>query len=488
MYREWGTLALSPQDETRPICNRCQRAGLQCTGARDTAFIAGTIVKSRRSEKRISVSKKTAGEDADSALWLLPLSAPLKGNDSEIYICYTRRQLRKGAPIDVALDDMHLHDLAMDQLTTTDRVFHPTILSFATILFGTQHRQTTITDRGYALHGVALKQLNQALTKSKCYTRDDVLLSVVSLAILECLVPTGQKHYLNHMIGLERLLELRDPWAYCSSRTCELYKSVRHMLIFASLRTGRTSVFARPEWKMVLRASCSNEEIPEQDLFDVLADCTVLVAERDVMLLTWDSRSERNLDRRDSIKQSALVLLTDLHNWKMRWARDGKNAYSETRASFDGLEATQNPVGDSMLSTSFVFSYDPAAIMLMFYNTTLIYVLRILASLPPGDDSSRPQSPSISPTATSLAGLCELTTTDDFIAAGRLAAIEVCRCIPHYLARSTQCESDASPIVHWAVTTAWMTVGGNESTEGRWMMDLLNTKNGDVIAKALWTS
>lgn len=437
-------------------------------------------MKSRRSGKRPNASTKAISEKADQNDRLISLSAPLRGNETEIYICYTRKQLRRGAPIDVALDDMYLGDMTPAEMTAKGRVFHPTILSFATILFGSQHHQASITDQGYALHGVALKQLNQALTHSQCYTRDDVLLSVVSLAILECLVPTGQKHYLNHMIGLERLLELRDPWTYSSARTCELYKSVRHMLIFASLRTGRPSIFARPEWKTVLRANCSDEEIPEQDLFDVLADCTVLIAERNTMLATEDSDFERSTNQRDNLKQTAAGLLKSLHAWKVQWDNDERNAYSEPSTVPKDARKTFQSLNSAPL-TGFEFAQDHAALMLMFYKTTFIYVLRALASLPVNDavpNSQEWESPKSSPIA----------DPSDLNAAQRSAAIDVCRCIPHYLARSAGCDSDASPIVHWAVTTAWMTLGGNESTEGSWLMDMLKNASRTVIAQALWSS
>src|SRR5450756_438054 len=75
----------SPQDETRPVCRRCQKGGLQCTGAKDITFVEGTIVKSRRTNKRVPVSTR----DTNSSDRQLPLSASLTGNKFEIYICYT---------------------------------------------------------------------------------------------------------------------------------------------------------------------------------------------------------------------------------------------------------------------------------------------------------------------------------------------------------------------------------------------------------------
>lgn len=445
-------------------------------------------MKSRRTEKPAIVSTRCDGGDRDSVNRQIPRSASLRGMEFEVYICYGRKYLRRGGPIDLALQNTQLSEIIAAGTTTANgQIFHQAILSFGIILFGAQHGQAHITDRGYAMHGVALKQLNRALSDSKCYTSDEVILSVAALAILECLEPTGPKNYLKHMIGLEKLLELRGPSSYCSPISPELYKSVRHMIIFASLRTGKASILARAEWKKVLRINCSDKEMQEQDLFDVLADCTVLIAERDNMLADWESDLERSTYQRDRIKQRALILLTHLCAWRKRWDSDGRNSYFETSAAFARLEPMQEPWGDGSqpLLTFFEFSNESAAIMLMFYNTTLIYVLRVLASLPLEKLSVDSNQSFIQNTSLDARYLGDLWkhTKDEYIAVERAAALEVCRCIPYYSVRKSRLDSDSSPIIHWAVTTAWMTLCGNESADER-MIDLLNP----IIAKGLWAA
>ena len=409
----------------------------------------------------------------------------------EVFICYTRKYLR-GGPVDLALRESQLSDIIKAGTTTANgQIFHQAFLSFAVVFFGTQHGQANITDQGYAMHGVALKQLNQALSDSKCYTRDEVILSVVTLALLECFVPTGPEYYLKHMIGLERLLELRGPGSHYCPTSSELHKGVRHMILFASLRTGKASILARTEWKTALRENCSDESMQEQDLFDVLADCTVLVAERDNMLGNWKLYVEKGTHKQDKIKRRALTLLTHLRAWRKRWDSDGRNAHFETSASFAKLQRLQETCGDGSppFLTVFEFSNDSAAIMLMFYNTALICVLQILASLLL-ENSGIPSNQSVIHKTWQDANCVDdhwKQTKTEYIAAERLAALEICRCIPSYIVRKSRLDLGASPIAHLAVTTAWMTLRGNESVEGRWITELLNTKGQKVIARGLWT-
>ena len=116
--------------------------------------------------------------DTGSASHQLPLSASLTGNEVEIYICYTQKFIRRGGAIDLALQEVQLADIiTAGSATGNGQVFHQAFLSFALVMFGSQHKQSQITDQGYAIHGLALRQLNQALSDLNCRVRDEVFLS-----------------------------------------------------------------------------------------------------------------------------------------------------------------------------------------------------------------------------------------------------------------------------------------------------------------------
>ncbi|KAF8863060.1 hypothetical protein BDZ45DRAFT_147613 [Acephala macrosclerotiorum] len=485
-------------DETRPVCNRCLKSGAECDGAKGIAFVEAKIVKSRRTVKRTAVSPSSSCDSGDTD-HKSPITPSLKGNEIEIYICYTQKYGLRGALMDLALQEGHLTDVIPAETTTTipnDRIFQVAILSFSVIYFGTQHKQSIITGQGYTMYGAALKQLNQALSDPICYTRDEVILSVIAFALLEIFIPNGPSHYLEHMLGLEKLLELRDTNFYLSPKHAELYKVVRYMILFASIQSGRASTLAREGWKNILRAQCfSDEEMMEQDLLDILADCTVLTAERDEMLANWGLSFKSDANKRDDLKCRALTLLTQLRSWRQQWDRDRRNRYVESPA------VSPESLGDGSppFLTGLEFSSEFVATMLMFYNTVLIYVLRILTSLPFEDlgqsweldmisvlfsNQNISQSP---PEDTKYQDDIWKLTKEDYTSLERLVALEICRSIPYYLVHKLSIELCHSPVVHLAVTTAWSTLGGNESAEGRWITDLLNTYTGhDLKAKRVW--
>jgi hypothetical protein len=503
-------------DETRPICNRCKKGGHACDGPRDAAFIAGKIVSSRRSPPKATTittsSHKWKVTHGDVVVrpsnYHVAISAPLQGDEFELYICYSRTHLRRGAAVDAAMQNYAMSDLvaagrnlasspALDKVIprpkdsrSTSDLFPLTLLSFATILFGTQHKAPPTTHTGYTLHSTALHALNTTLSHPSSHTSDAVLLSIITLAIQECLVPTSPKAYLNHMLGLARLLELRDPTdpLQTSPLSLSLYKASRHMVLFAALKKRRSCVFARREWKAALR-SCvvGDEENHEQDLFDVLADCTVLQVGCD-RLTTWtDEYGFEGL--RNEMVRRGLGLRSQLMAWRLRSADGSKKAQAgkapkATTMTSEIEDADRNASPDEVEAAS-----AEASPLLMLYDTALIYVFRILSSITlvrldveQGSSPTATISSKDSTTSnTQIPHELSPRAREGYTAAERAAAIDVYRHISRLGAQAR-----TSAISHMAVTTAWATLQRDTDVDGGAMMENLRARGREVTATGLF--
>ncbi|KAL7779748.1 hypothetical protein CFE70_009765 [Pyrenophora teres f. teres 0-1] len=396
-------------------------------------------------------------------------------NPLEVYICHLRCHLYPNGPVDVGLQSLKVSDLAVNYASGREDVpiFNQAAISFATLFFGVQHHKNRILTEGYAMHGVALRRLNEALSVPGCHTSDDILVSVVVLAMLELYMPSGPRNYLQHMLGLERLLELRDPGslAHASYRTLELYKGVRHMILIASLRNRSPSIFARPRWKAVLRTTLSLETPEEQDLHDVLADCSVLIAASDEVADSQHLQTPKKLHRRAEIERKASGLLEVLSSWKDRWDSAESNHYGEED---DAMAISADaPTG---LCTLYRFTTDSVGRMFMLYNTGLIYVHQIYATLATSELAFSDVATSHSCTSGSPHG------------AIHAAGIEIARSMTDYLQhKRARGETDfASPVVQWAVVAAWQALDGSESREGEYMSRMLNGNGTYEIVKAAW--
>jgi hypothetical protein len=388
-----------------------------------------------------------------------------------------RRHLFSGGPIDLQLQDLQIGDITANSsnLKVADMpVFNQAFLSFATIFFGTNYHQPHILAQGYTMHGVALRNLNHTLSAPGCHVRDDIVVAVIVLAMLEATLPSGPNNYLKHMLGLERLLDLRGPasLANCSYRTSELYKGVRHMILFASLRNRSPSILAKPEWRVVLRTGLSLEEPEEQDLHDVLADCSVLIVATDELAAEGDGRTMEQLN---DVEHKAKELLLSLKKWKQRWDDDVRNICFEEHQS--------QPSNLPHVPTIYRFGSASIARMFMLYNTALVYVLEVLASMTSSSSDGNDVS-----NATSQTNVWASVVDEDYHAARRLASFGIAGSITDYLdhLRITGNGQFVSLVVQWAFATALKALGGSQSVEGEWMMSLLDSAESQAFAKGAW--
>ena len=418
-------------------------------------------------------------------------SVSLKGSDIETYICYARTHLFRGGPVDLTLQSLRLHDILSVGEKTTDvgelgeaRILHRSIISLATLFFGHQHACTRIKNQGYAILGTTLKHLNRTLLEPYCYNSDDVLLSVATLALLEIFVPTGPKHYLKHMLGLEKLLELRGPTTFVSQNKIEIHKGYRRMLIFASLNARKFSILAKEEWKVIPWMSFPGLKTEEEILLDFLADCTVVMAERELLVGNWKLGGEEMIKRGEKLQKMAMGLLDDLRDWRREF--DDEYRISSPCA---GTQPTQaDEINETPFPTPFIFQDHSIALMLMLYNTAIIYLLRILESL----DQRNPDTPSHQDSTDSLPSSLELTkpvqrkSIEDNKAAECAAALEIYHCIPYHFSQKSHLNAGSLTTAHLAIRTAWMALGENGSAEGRWITGILNSNRDEVHARGLW--
>ncbi|KAE9367355.1 hypothetical protein N431DRAFT_486492 [Stipitochalara longipes BDJ] len=455
-------------DEKRPICNRCERCGFECGGMKGIAFIdCRKSMKSVKNKKHNDVGS-TARDFAGTTS--CPTSASLRGFELQIYICYTKQYLLRGGPVELALQDLQPDDLHTATNSTSDaHLFHLSILSLTTLFFGTQHRNTSITTYGYHFHGFALKKLNSALSDPECQFRDDVLLSVIVLVLQEAFMPTGNKYFLKHTTGLERLLELRGPGMLCSPEALLMFKSVRKMIILASMHRREPSILARDEWKDILWDDESVEGQADKYLFDVLADYTVLVSEHDQLLHNGELEAIDAIKQRDNMTRRAQDLLEHLYLWKAGWDTYAWDTHLQTTTS-TGIMPPETYNRNALPSSTLLTSQIPSmATTLMLYNTCLIYILQILSSLSPLPNPSSPHS-----------------TRADYKALQQSAAHEITHCIPHHQAYKAHLDPGSMTVAHLAIRTAFMTFGGSGSLGGEWLMRLLGIGGGEVFARGLW--
>jgi hypothetical protein len=382
---------------------------------------------------------------------------------------FARSHLATDGPVDRVLQELRSTDTSRlgESTGSICKTAHlQAVLSFATVFFGTRHKQADITRDGFISHGTTLQQLNRALAEPNSHQSDEIIVSIITLAIQETLVPSGPNHFVNHMQGMEKILALRDLNSLQSPSTVYLYKCLRHMLLLAALLSGTPTILAKPEWKALLREhSLGEEQLQEQRLFEILADCTVLASERNKLLKTQRDSDEDISSQMGSIRDSTEKLCMALRDWRTDWGANPQNAFVEMPAN---PGSSQSSTGDKepAYPTEIVFASIKSALMLMLYNITLINLLTVLISLPPS--------------------LEQRSSRYELIPLGHSAVLDICRCMPSSMEDELRKELHASPVVYWAVQTARMMLQGDDSARARWLTGYLDRKSAVSLAADRW--
>ena len=413
-------------DETTPVCLRCKKRGLDCNGVKSTTFVHHKSVKlesNASAQEECSIRRRESLSPAPHT--------HMKGFETQIFISYARQHLFRDGPVDLALQELHINDIQAANDSISDHLLlHRAILSLAIIFFGHHERMSWVRERGYLLYGTTLQQLNQLLAKQDCQTRDDVLMSVVILAMLEIFIPTGKKYYLKHMLGLERLLELRGPSAFYRQKP--YLAGVRRLILFSALEMRTRSILAEEQWKSVVWDDRGDDGF----FFNALADITPLRAEQDRIKSGFKRNEMSGQHATQQLISDAKQLLNKLRNFKTVLETRNKTLFSE-------------------IST---------ATIPLLYNTALILVLQVLSSC--SDDADERHNYSIE---------------------ARRTALNICQKIPYFVARKDELDVWTSTIISLAARTA-MSAFGEKSCLARMCISNLVKRRGEgIFAEGIWS-
>jgi hypothetical protein len=171
---------------------------LQCTGAKETAFIDSSSrfqIERRRKEPKPPSRKATNNAiQVTGPLYHIPQALGLQFVEDDICINYTKNKILRGGPIEVASE--LIQSLIPSEHTKYSKILQHAVMGLSTSFFGTQHMDPHITRLGSLRYGAALRGLNGVLSDPKCYMNDYILLSIVTLVMYEVRASHCDLHWL----------------------------------------------------------------------------------------------------------------------------------------------------------------------------------------------------------------------------------------------------------------------------------------------------
>ncbi|KAI9714003.1 MAG: hypothetical protein M1820_000733 [Bogoriella megaspora] len=277
------------------------------------------------------------------------------------------------------LSGMELGPEAFGHVRNDKTIVSKSLLSLATAFFGIKHTRRDIVLKGLRLYGQSLKDLNQALSGCPNHLSHMVLETIRLMAIFECII--SERGWLAHILGLQRLFELRGPESISSESQLRFFEQSRHCMIVASLDARIPTILSQPEWKTIPWRNHLSGKTEINHLDELFAECPALYITRDHLLKQDDD--DHKVSQLRALKEAATRLLHQLEQWETNWKLANPNAYSEVAAPSTTPIIIDNQ-SQSAPAWLTVFQYQSRclAVAAMLFNATLIIVLELICSLP----------------------------------------------------------------------------------------------------------
>jgi hypothetical protein len=236
------------------------------------------------------------------------------------------------------------------------------LLSLSQVYFGLQQNVHTVVTIGMTLYGRSLLQLNAVLNDTVVRRHDDALLSTMILFLYEMLVLSSTDGWIEHALGLGRLIELRGAESFDDTSNRILFESNRFIVILASLITSKPTFLSQNEWKNLPWRTEPENKNDMHFLLDLLADLATLKA----------LQANTCTDVLDpTLRRSLSDVIEDLQLWRASWDAVNTERVILSPSHCDDSDVLPHVLWFSSLHKANVFG---------LYNATYIQGLRLLSN------------------------------------------------------------------------------------------------------------
>lgn len=361
-----------------------------------------------------------------------PVQLSFAAFEQDICLAYTRKHLLRGGPVELACNMVDSYDGATKfEADPGLALLRKSILSLSVTFFGSQHHQEHITNKGYQQYSEVLRQLNYHLTLPERQLTDETLLTALSCMLLEIFLPTGPTNFLKHLRGIDAIMQLRGPPRDSAGTTATIFRGLRILSIIGALAESRPSMFSKKKWKRALPVQITEAGMLQHQVFDVLADCTQLIGQRNALLAAGAASEEYEL-----LLAEVYAILGNLEAIKLRWEVFNRSRLANAKSL--SKMAMELGIADQFSATGY-----------MLYNTVYIYILQIKDSL------------------------CPLPET---VALRNAAAMKIAKCLELKQYEQRKSATQSNTIAFVATKVAWQALGE------------FNSPGGQRLAKAVQSS
>ena len=331
-------------DRSRPVCYRCQKAGLQCDGPPiiqqhtiETPKSMAILVRSRPQRCLSQYSSGNKPNPYQAISTIASHSVTIEANLStgplledacrnfflERYFASSRREGHHQANKEWMIDffaHKEAHSASVLALRSLSRSY------FARI-----HQTERLQQQAMQLYSQALTALASDLRDPSRALDFDTLAATSLLEIYECVNFTSRAGWIQHCQGAAQLLLLRGPQRLQDARERAVFAMIRHFLVLEAMQSKSRTFLEEQAWIDVLTPAGVDIPLGVQ-LTSIFTRVPGLV-ERTV---TLESGSYAHIiganEQIESLRQDFYSVLTDLRQWHCRWQENPSRLPKECEA------------------------------------------------------------------------------------------------------------------------------------------------------------
>ncbi|CAK7210772.1 hypothetical protein SBRCBS47491_000892 [Sporothrix bragantina] len=208
-------------DERQPHCQRCQKAGILCSGyTQHGQFVDETVrfrvSKTSKSTKRTTPSPSPSPSRDEMQLTRVSTRIPLSLQPDEDFVIHKHLVARllprvSGPTAPDILSAMVNYESPRPFSDSTPAPIHKdAIRALAAVYFGKVHRDTRIFDMGVRAYVRSLHRLRTALASPVAVLEVETLVSVLCMGLYENVALSDTAGWLNHYEGISYLVRIRE--------------------------------------------------------------------------------------------------------------------------------------------------------------------------------------------------------------------------------------------------------------------------------------
>ncbi|KAH8649982.1 hypothetical protein BX600DRAFT_473907 [Xylariales sp. PMI_506] len=338
----------------RPVCQQCERLGIECTWRELQTVFVNTTVPKNRGNKSGQLTRINATPFSAGGFVSVPItwagSSPLR---LTIPILFQDVFLPNYLPMDAIASANIPKSSVAGWLTVADKIdvrsdhLKLSLAAVSACMLGVQNRDKQATSSGWEFYGKALTHLAKSFSHLSVHQRLVAIITCRFLALFEIFCAGDNEQdavklspWTFHNTGELSLILGTNPTIYQQGAAHRIFTDGRSHLVAINIMNRKASILGQQGWKTTPWEKISKS--PKDMLLDVMVDIPEILELSDIL---WANRSQQySSDMLQYLKSRHALLKAKLTDW-YRVSGLRIEAVLQNVAAYDASDVTISDLG-----------------------------------------------------------------------------------------------------------------------------------------------